>query len=593
MASLLAAGKGPQDRWEHALPAKPVTLGRLETHSEWATPWDQSVSRRHATLTWLEGKLRVCKHPDARNPIIFQGQPVEEFSAALGESFVIGGTTFEVRDDRTLMPDLPTPHTEMIFNSQELHQIKFSDADERIGVLAALPGMIRNGPSDEALETEVVDALLRGIPRAEVAAVILLETDDATGGSSIRLRCSKGRGRDSVKQFQPSHRLVVDAVQRRRQGVVHLWQPGELRPDFTPNLSFDWAICAPLPDDPSPGLALYLVGRLDSSLSQFDGKVQKELLKGDMKFAGLVADIFGALRQVLDLQRREAKLAIFLPQAVRAALAKQQGDDALAPRETDVTVLFCDLRGSCQIADQSHEDLAGLWDRISEALGIMTSAIIDQGGVIGDFQGDAAMGFWGWPFADGDQVERAARAALVIRKRFAQEARKGKALAGFNCGIGIATGRAFAGRLGTFDQAKVSVYGPKVNLAARLESMTKTFRTSILVDEETARHLLAGHHDSWVRCRRLARVQPYGMRTVLTVSELLPASVEPGSLQERDRRDYEAALDAFNASRWEDAIALLQRLPKDEAAGFLRSFMEQHDHNPPTGWDGVIALRDK
>src|SRR5262249_17338189 len=154
------------------------------------------------------------------------------------------------------------------------------------------------------------------------------------------------------------------------------------------------------------------------------------------------------------------------------------------------TILFCDLRGSCKIADDAQDNLAGLWDRISTALSIMTGSIIERDGVIGDFQGDAAMGFWGWPLKTADQIERAARAALSIRKQFAEASAKGNnPLAGFHCGIGIAHGRAYAGQLGTSDQAKVGVYGPRVNLASRLESLTKTFQVPILIDDQVAQGL--------------------------------------------------------------------------------------------------------
>src|SRR5262249_15225984 len=158
--------------------------------------------------------------------------------------------------------------------------------------------------------------------------------------------------------------------------------------------------------------------------------------------------------------------------------------------ETPVTVLFCDLRGSCKIAEEGQHEMLGLWDRVSEALGIMTSSIIDHDGVIGDFQGDAAMGFWGWPLAGDDQVEQAARAALRILRRFGRAAvEDDSALKGFACGIGIAHGPAIAGRLGTAEQFKVGVFGPVVNLASRLESMTRRFGVPILIDENCARRL--------------------------------------------------------------------------------------------------------
>ena len=117
-----------------------------------------------------------------------------------------------------------------------------------------------------------------------------------------------------------------------------------------------------------------------------------------------------------------------------------------------------------------------LWDNVSEALGIMTSAIVENDGVIGDFQGDAAMAFWGWPLGGEEQIERAARAALTIRRRFAHVARQpGHRLAGFACGLGIAHGPAIAGRIGTLDQFKVGVFGPVVNRAARWRASRAAF----------------------------------------------------------------------------------------------------------------------
>ena len=96
----------------------------------------------------------------------------------------------------------------------------------------------------------------------------------------------------------------------------------------------------------------------------------------------------------------------------------------------------------------------------------MTHHIRQEGGVVGDFQGDAAMGFWGWPLPQKDAVLRTCRAALAVRAEF-------EATAGFHAGIGVATGRAVAGKIGTVDQVKVTVFGPVVNLASRLEGMTK------------------------------------------------------------------------------------------------------------------------
>jgi adenylate cyclase len=364
---------------------------------------------------------------------------------------------------------------------------------------------------------------------------------------------------------------------------MHRWVRGQAGGEFTVTAGFDWALCAPLPDDPSPGWALYAIGRSSGLVVGGASAAEKE----DLKFAGLVADIFGALRQVRDLQRRKTILESFMNPTVLAALAYRDMEEVLRPRQTEVTVLFCDLRGFSRLTE--GEVLEDICERVSEALGVMSRNILDKEGVISDFQGDAAMGFWGWPFEGDGQVEQAARAALAIRREFGQFARRADhPLANFSCGIGLAHGPAIAGRLGTLDQFKVGVFGPVVNLASRLESLTKVYRVPILTDEGVAGLV---PKDKF-RLRRVARVQPYGMKRVVLLHELLPR-LEPGGLSDRDLGDYEAALDHFIEGRWDEARALLEPLRNDGPSQALFRYMQEQGGRPPAGWNGVIVLAGK
>ena len=97
----------------------------------------------------------------------------------------------------------------------------------------------------------------------------------------------------------------------------------------------------------------------------------------------------------------------------------------------------------------------------------------------------------------------------------------------------MATGRAVAGKIGTVDQVKVTVFGPVVNLASRLEGMTKILQAPILLDETTARIVRQQVPREVARVRRLAIVRPYGLDTPLEVSELLPPRV---AVSRADRR---------------------------------------------------------
>jgi adenylate cyclase len=588
MPELVAKGAGQTRRWE--LTDQPVTLGRT-AESQWQVPWDKMVSAVHATLTWKADRLLVQRRllpKKTTNPVFYNATPVDEFSIGSGEEFVIGETTFRVVESVVSPTDLPAPVVELACGHEELRRHRYVDANERIEVLAALPGVIRTSAGEEELEARVVDVLMRGIPRAEAAIVVQLVGEDG----SVKMCTSACHGKD-ISEIRPSRRLVREALLERKQSVMHVWQSaGHGGNAYTMMGGYDWAACTPLPDDPSPGWGLYLAGFMPEV--RLGGPSRDDILKGDLKFAELVADVFGSLRQVSTLQRREGQLSRFLSRPVVAALAGRDIEATLMPREATVTVLFCDLRGSCAIAEDGQGDLMALWAQVNAALTIMSGSILEQDGVIGDFQGDAAMGFWGWPLEREDQVERAARAALSIRRQFASHRQEpDHPLARFACGIGIAHGPGIAGRLGTADQFKVDVFGPIVNLAARLESMTKRFGVAILIDEECARQLNAPGAAGGARCRRLARVRPYGFKRELAIFELMPAESEAGAGPESDRLMYDAALQAFQAGRWLEACKLLEPLPFDGAGGVLTDYIKAHPDGPPNEWSGVIAMEGK
>ncbi len=258
-------------------------------------------------------------------------------------------------------------------------------------------------------------------------------------------------------------------------------------------------------------------------------------------------------------------------------------------------MLFCDLRGFSRTSERSASDLLGLLERVSKALGVMTHQILDHGGVVGDFQGDAAMGFWGWPLPQSDASYRAAQAALGIRAQFEAAAMQPEhPLADFRVGIGVATGRAVAGKIGTADHVKVTVFGPVVNLAARLESMTRFVNASILLDPATAKILRQRMPPELGRLRRVAIVRPYGLKSAVEISELLPPQHEYSELTDENLRDYEAALDAFIAGQWSQTLDLLHRVPaEDRVKDFLTVFIAQHHRTPPANWDGVVVLESK
>lgn len=589
MAELLAQGPRPEDRWSRPLTdGELVVLGRAA--GLWTVPWDAFLSRRHAELVYRGGRLSVRQLETARNPVFFHGQRAMMFELSPGEHFVIGSTTF------TLSHALPStigrsdlPAIERTFSAVELAKVAYRDADRRMEALGRLPDVIIGAANERELYVSLTNVLLAGIRSATVAALVTL---DAEGGKPRVLHWERRRAAGA--EFRPSERLIADAIHRRRQGVVYWWR-GEEDGNAAQSLrreSSDWAFCVPVRGETCRGWGLYVAGNAPTDESGLETRASVD---EDVKYGELVASILGALRAARSLQRKHSSLTQFFSPAVLGKFAEEDPELALEARACEVSVLFCDLRGFSRRSEIDSGDLLRLLERVSKALGVMTSHILDNGGVVGDFQGDAAMGFWGWPVPQPDRVRRACLAALGIRLHFESAARRaGHPLAGFRVGIGIATGTAVAGKIGTVDQAKIGVFGPIVNLASRLEGMSKTLQAPIVLDEVTAQEARRALAPNLARVRRIARIKPYGLETAVDVSELLPPQTELPDLTDENIRAYEAALDAFIKGDWEEAFALLHEVPStDRVKDFLTVTIAQHDRASPVGWDGVIAMTAK
>jgi adenylate cyclase len=592
LLQLIASAPDSTQRLRAALEAGATyELGR-DVDADFSTPWDPHISRRHVRLRAAGDHVDVRKLPEAANPVYFDGQRVESCSVRPGEHFVVGTTAFYVLSaDADLSSPSAQPVEEVTFEPQELRKVRFRDADNRIEVLSHLPEVIWGARTDSELYRRLINIILAGVGHAEAAAIVQTSEDE-----TVRV-LHWDRRRETAGAFRPSGRLIHDAVGKRQRSVLHVWQKN--RPsedDYTAVSEFDWAFCTPIPDPAGEPWGLYVAGRLNRHYPLgHTADSEGGYLHADVKFTELVAEIISTVQRLNRFERRQSSYRQFFAPPVLKLLGDDVDADMLEPRECEVTVLFCDLRGFSQKAEEHANDLIGLLDRVSRALEVMTRHILKYEGVTGDFQGDAALGFWGWPFASNDAPLNACRAALGIRAAFEKTRDKtDHPLSDFQMGIGIALGRAVAGKIGTNEQVKITVFGPVVNLASRLESMTKQLRAPILLDEATAELVRRRLSPAEGRIRRLAKVQPYGIDKPLVVSELLPPESEFPELTDEHLRRYETGVEHFIAGRWEDAYRSLHQMPAgDRAQDFLGMLIAQHNRVAPPGWDGVVRLPNK
>jgi adenylate cyclase len=594
MAELIAEGPDAGQRWQRKLSvATPVVLGRNEP--DWSAPWEQWLSRRHVEMVFDHDRLHVKKLPVAHNPVFFHGRDGDDFQMRGGDCFVIGETVFTLVADHESSSSASRKLAQAYsIGADQLRSIPFRDAPHRIDVLGHLSNVISGLTDRKELYAQTVNLLLEGIRRANAVAVVEVAPD----GDRAEVKTLWADHRLTIGvDVQPSRRLVRESLQHLNKSVVHVWSPEREAADqpFTMRSKFDWAFCTPLRGEACQRLGLYVAGELAPEGILFDrASPEAADLDEDVKFAELVATIVSSLLEVKDLQHRQNVLSHFFSPRVLPLLAAHDPEKTLQPEETEISVMFCDLRGFSGKVEAAGEALMPILDRVSRALGVMSHCILEHSGAVADFLGDAAMGFWGWPLRRDDDVVQACLAAIAIRRTFdALSQQSGHPLSGFMAGVGIATGHAVAGQIGSQDQAKVTVFGPCVNLASRLESLTKIVRVPVLIDEATAQVVRDNIPREAGRLRRLALIKPLGLQTPVMVSELLPPAHE-SRLSDDDIAHYEAGLTEFLDGNWAAAYEQLHRVPADDRGkDLLMSFILKHDHTPPPDWDGVIEIGQK
>ena len=602
MLELIAQGPTINFRWRRTLPGATVELGRsTETYR---VPWDNQVSRRHALLTVSERKLHVTLIAEAANPIFFNGREVSDFYVRPGEHFVIGNTSFMVVSDQAFGSlTAPDPVRQQTFSADFLEQVQYRDADRRIDVLNRLPEVIAAANNSDDLLIGMVNTLMAGISAATTIGVVQLDSElpplstVAQGVDAGRLRVIHWDRRGLVRgDFQPSEKLVTQAIQLK-QSVLNVWQSDVANAtNYTFDYENDWAFTCPIETEATPGWAVYVAG--SGRLSETPEQIEEGAFEGDIKFCELVGATLKNLLRVQQLERQQASLRTFFSPVVVDALRGSDPETVLQPRQCEVSVLFCDLRGFSQKSEQMADDLFGLLMRVSDSLGVTTRVILDTGGVIGDFHGDAVMGFWGWPLEDRSPVETAraaVMAAIQIQAEFSQLGCQQAFANEFTMGIGIATGTAVAGKIGTRDQVKVTAFGPVVNLAARLEGMTRRLNACILVDESTKALLASSNAEvdgqTNLMHRRMGNFQPFGMTKPVQLYQILGD-------REQDTRHhaaYDQALRLFEGGEIEQAIAKLT-LAAEPTSGnapnsdneFLLEFLKQAQVTDAS--DGIIRM---
>ena len=208
----------------------------------------------------------------------------------------------------------------------------------------------------------------------------------------------------------------------------------------------------------------------------------------------------------------------------------------LGGEKREISILFSDVRGFTSFSEQhAPEEVVAL---LNEYLGEMTDVVLKWGGTLDKFIGDAIMVFWNAPLPCADHAERSVRCALDMQSRLGElhEKWEREAKPRLSSGIGINTGEVIVGNIGAEGKKmEYTVIGDEVNLASRVESLTRTFEAGILVTEKTVERLrkqVAAGALRGMEIRGMRRVIVKGKQQPVTLYQVFPSGAAPAVITE-------------------------------------------------------------
>jgi adenylate cyclase len=311
----------------------------------------------------------------------------------------------------------------------------------------------------------------------------------------------------------------------------------------------------------------------------------------------LLVSLYRALVEEKEKRRIRTAFGQYLsPEVIRRLLRNPQ---LVEPKKTEITVMFSDIRGFTTISENlDAQDLALF---LNQYLSDMTGLVFESQGTLDKYIGDAVMAFWGAPFEVDDHAINGCNSALKMIKRVREMHREWDAQGKpqLDIGIGLNSGVASVGNMGSVLRYGYTALGDTVNLSSRLEGLNKDYGTHIIVNETT----YAATQDANFLYRELDLIRVKGKTQPVMIYELIGRAGEEsvyGSFADVQLRleQFARGRTLYRVRRWEEAQRVFQimidKWPDDgPARAYWKRCQEYLFDEPPSGWDGVFTMTHK
>jgi adenylate cyclase len=330
------------------------------------------------------------------------------------------------------------------------------------------------------------------------------------------------------------------------------------------------------------------------------GNLNVQLPVSSTDEVGRLTDSFNFFVQELrSKERMKQTFGKYIDPRILEQVLAEGGEAAVASGRRDMTVLFADLVGFTGLSEKLTPLL--MVKLLNRHFGLQALAVQEHRGIVDKFVGDSIVAFWGPPFVKAEEHAmlacRAAQAQLLaldnLRRELPDITGLRRDTPAVDLCIGICTGEAVVGNLGSENTRSYTVIGDTVNLAARLERANRVYGTKILVSESTAQAIR-----SEFEMREIDTISVKGKTEITRVFEVMSRAGQLSDEPVRLRERYDQARAMYLAQDWDRAETTfrecLQIRPND---GPSRVFLERIQflrRNPPgKDWNGVWHLREK
>jgi len=311
----------------------------------------------------------------------------------------------------------------------------------------------------------------------------------------------------------------------------------------------------------------------------------------------LLVSLYRSLFEEKEKRRVRTAFGQYLsPEVIRRLLVNPQ---LVEPKKTDITVMFSDIRGFTTISEKLDAQELALF--LNQYLSDMTGLVFEHHGTLDKYIGDAVMAFWGAPFEEPGHAAGGCNTGLQMMDRVREMQKKWEAEGKphLDIGIGLNTGVASVGNMGSVLRYGYTALGDTVNLSSRLEGLNKDYGTHILVNETT----YAATKDDGFVFRELDLIRVKGKLQPVTIYELIGRAGQnsvygtPEDVRARISL-FQHARELYRKREWAEAQKTFQIiLDKWPDEGPSRTYWKRcQDYlfdEPSSGWDGVFTITHK